>query len=101
MAPRIGEAIQPTAIAVWLQPAFERSLTLSREAAGIVAYALRPAALLALALGVWRLGIDLGWTQDFFIAGGLFSHWQVWLMLAGCMQASAGFLARASRGRDQ
>lgn len=36
--------------------------------------------------GVWRMGIDFGWTSDFVIQNGLFSHWQVWI------GATAGFL---------
>jgi hypothetical protein len=107
MTPRIAEATHPAwdrtaaAIAMRLQPAIERSAVLSREMAGVVAFALRPAALLALAMGVWRLGIDIGWTQDFFISAGLLSHWQVWMMLALCVQMTAAFLERASHSAKE
>ena len=55
---------------------------------------LTPAAVAAAALGVWRLGVDPGWTNDFFIADGLLSHWQVWIAAAAAMQASACGLNR-------
>ena len=103
MTPRIGEAIQPawdrttTAVALWLQPAVERSVVFSRTAAAVVAFVLRPLSLLALSFGAWRLGIDLGWTRDFFVSSGLLSHWQVWMMLALAAQGAAVFLTRASQ----
>ncbi len=37
-------------------------------------------------LGIWRLGVDLGWTGDFVVQSGLLSHWMVWLVLAGAAQ---------------
>ena len=107
LAPRIGETIHPAwdrttaVVAVRLHPALERSLALSRSVAALAAFALRPAELVALACGIWRLGIDLGWTQDFFVSQGLFSHWQVWLLLAFAMIAAAGFLARQGRPWDE
>lgn len=102
LVPRIGETIQPawertaTAVAVRLQPAVEQTAALSRAAISLVAFALRPAALVAMVFGIWRLGIDLGWTQDFFISQGLFSHWQVWFGLAMSMIAAASFLTRVA-----
>jgi hypothetical protein len=39
---------------------------------------LTPVAVVAAALGVWRLGADPGWTNQFFISDGLLSHWQAW-----------------------
>jgi len=101
-AQRIGETLQPAwdrttgVIAVKLQPALVWTAALTRNAAALAAFVLRPTALAALACGVWRLGIDLGWTQDFFISQGLFSHWQVWFVLALGMISGAGFLGRHS-----
>src|SRR5260370_39798445 len=40
---------------------------------------LTPAALMACALGFWRLAADLRWTSNFAISNGFFSHWQVWM----------------------
>ena len=36
--------------------------------------------------GVWRMGVDFGWTGDFVIQNGFLSHWQVWI------GATAGFV---------
>jgi hypothetical protein len=35
-------------------------------------------AVLAGALGAWRLGVDPGWTSPFFVSRGLFSRYQWW-----------------------
>lgn len=51
-------------------------------------------AVLAGALGVWRLGVDPGWTSSFFVAGGLLSRYQLWFALAIGAQASAFILNR-------
>jgi hypothetical protein len=106
LAPRIGETLQPawarttSVVAMKLQPALARTTALSRGALTLTAFALRPAAFVALACGVWRVGIDLGWTQDFFVSEGLFSHWQVWLALALGMITAAGFLSRTAGAID-
>ena len=50
---------------------------------------LTPAAVIALVLGLWRVTADLGWTGEFLISGGLFSHWQVWIALAVALQLAA------------
>lgn len=99
LAPRIGENIHPAwdrtaSVAIRVQPALERTAAMSQDALKLIAFALRPAALIALVCGIWRLGIDLGWTQDFFVSAGLFSHWQVWLALALAMITAASMLAR-------
>ena len=50
---------------------------------------LTPVAVLAGVLGVWRLGADPGWTNQFFIANGLLSHWQAWFAVAIGVHTSA------------
>lgn len=77
---------------------FSRSLARNREIASIAAALLTPAALMALVLGVWRLGSDLKWTGEFAISRGLFSHWQVWIAMAGVLQTVAAILNRYGRG---
>jgi hypothetical protein len=84
-----------------LGPTFRRSLARTRKLASVVASLLTPAALMALALGVWRLGSDLNLTGEFAISGGLFSHWQVWIAVAGLLQACASILNRYGRGGDE
>jgi hypothetical protein len=47
---------------------------------------LTMAAISCASLGVWRMGVDFGWTNDFVIENGLLSHWQIWI------GAAVGFL---------
>jgi hypothetical protein len=56
---------------------------------------------MALALGTWRMGTDLGITGEFAISRGLFSHWQVWFALAGLLQTGASVLNRYGRKRRE
>jgi len=56
--------------------------------------ALTLLAVVAGALGVWRLGVDPGWTGPFFVAGGLFSRYQLWFAFATAAQISAFILNR-------
>jgi len=70
----------------------------NRELASVAAALLTPAAAMALVLGVWRLGSDLKWTGEFAIRRGIFSHWQVWIGMAGLLQACASILNRYARG---
>jgi hypothetical protein len=51
-------------------------------------------AVLAGALGAWRLGVDPGWTGPFFVAGGLLSRYQLWFALAIAAQTFAFSLNR-------
>jgi hypothetical protein len=51
-------------------------------------------AVLAGALGTWRLGVDPGWTSPFFIASGLLSRYQLWIAVAIAAQTSAIVLNR-------
>ncbi|HZT31548.1 MAG TPA: hypothetical protein VFA33_16790 [Bryobacteraceae bacterium] len=61
---------------------------------------LTPAAVMAMALGIWRLAADLKWTDTFAISSGLFSHWQVWIAAAVVLQAGARLLHRYGHGED-
>jgi hypothetical protein len=53
-----------------------------------------PAAAMAGVLAFWRFGSDLGWTQNFPVATGLFSHWQVWLAILFICEGFAILLNR-------
>jgi hypothetical protein len=59
----------------------------------MLAVLLPPVAFLAGALGVWRLGADPGWTNQFFIPNGLLSHWQGWFAVAIGAHTSARSLS--------
>src|SRR5260221_7420 len=60
---------------------------------------LTPAALMACALGFWRLAADLRWTSNFAISNGFFSHWQVWM--AGAAVLEVGAIALDRYGKTQ
>jgi hypothetical protein len=81
-----------------VSPAAERRLARTRGLASVAAAVLTPAAAMALVLGVWRLGSDLKWTGEFAITRGIFSHWQVWIAMAGFLQTCASILDRYGRG---
>ena len=59
------------------KPAAKRARNL-RLAQGI-AVLLKPAALMALVLGIWDVGADLKLTSAFVIAAGWLSHGAVWI----------------------
>lgn len=65
-----------------------------RPALSLAGLLLTPVAVVAGALGAWRFGVDAGWTNTFFIADGLLSHWQVWCAFAIGLQACAYTLKR-------
>ncbi len=77
-----------------LQPALERTAETSHEALRLAVAFLTPAAAVAGVLGAWRLSADLGWTDEFFIAKGLFSHWQVWFAIAGGLPFASAAIRR-------
>jgi hypothetical protein len=60
---------------------------------------LIPAALMAYVLGVWRLASDIGVAGEFGISG-VFSHWQIWILIAAVLHISAYVLSRYGRGGD-
>ena len=77
-----------------LQSALDKTATISHDAALAVSALLTPVAVIALVFGMWRFGTDIGWTEDFVISNGLFSHWQIWIALAIALQALASMLSR-------
>lgn len=80
--------------------AASRVAAVSQDAAGFIGVLLDPVALLAFVFGLWRLGVDLGWTGDFVIEQGLFSHWQVWIGLAVGLKASQSLLKAPARRKN-
>ena len=62
------------------KPAAKRAR--NRRFAQGVAALLKPAALMALALGIWAIGADFKFTSTFAIRSGWLSHWLVWLAVA-------------------
>lgn len=72
----------------------------NRHAALVVSSLMTPVALMAGALGFWRIAADLKWTGEFAIVDGIFSRWQVWIALAVGIQFAAFLLHRYGRGDD-
>jgi hypothetical protein len=81
-------------------PKVERKRRKNRRVALAVGSLLTPAAVMAMALGVWRLAADLKWTDTFAISNGLFSHWQVWIVGAVLLQLCSRMLNRYGHGDD-
>ena len=61
---------------------------------------LTPGAFLASALALWRIAADIGWSGKFAIASGVFSHWQVWMVVAVLLQVCSRMLARYGKRDD-
>ena len=79
----------------------ERKRRKNRRVALAFASFLTPAAVMAAALGIWRLAADLQWASNFAIRNGLFSHWQVWFAFAGrCCRPASHFLNRYGRADE-
>ncbi len=73
----------------------------SRQSLLALASLMTPVALMAWALGVWRLAASMKWAGEFAIAEGMFSHWQVWFAVAIVVQFAAFLLHRyVARGDD-
>lgn len=68
-----------------------------RRIAVICAALLTPVALMAWALGGWRLLADMQWTGEFAIRDGVFSHWQAWIAVGVGLQFAAFLLGRMGR----
>jgi hypothetical protein len=106
--PAVGQSVVPAGgsrftlgeRARWLAETVAAAQTLGRQLPNVLVSLLTPAALVALAMGLWRIGSDLGWASDFPIAAGFFSHWQVWIALSiGLKMLSSFLLAWDSRTR--
>jgi hypothetical protein len=83
-----------------LEPAVKRLIPHPQRFAPVVSYLLTPIALIGYALAFWRLGADLNFVGQFFIADGLLSRWQVWLALAILTQVAAKELNRVAQSSD-
>jgi hypothetical protein len=75
-------------------PRVQRKLHKNQNVALAFSSLLTPAALMAFALGVWRIAADLDITRQFGIPSGFFSHWQVWIGSAAVLELVAIVLNR-------
>ena len=85
-----------TRFQVWELPVFIGGSPLLMTTVRLAWLFLRLGAVLAAALGVWRFGVDPGWTNEFVIAEGIFSRYQTWFALAFFAQTSAVVLGHWS-----
>jgi hypothetical protein len=90
-----------SALPVRLRWFVERTVAASEAAMNVLPALLTPAAVLAFVLGLWRVSSDLGWTEQFLIANGFFSHWQVWIALAIALQVASAALAAKISSPDK
>ena len=87
--PLVDPLVTPFSLAwPWLQLSWRDDALTSRWLSMLAAM-LTLVAVVAGALGVWRLAADPGWTSYFFVASGLLSHWQVWFTAAMVVCASS------------
>jgi hypothetical protein len=71
-------------------PRVERRKGKNSRIAWVAAGLLTLGSVSCLILGLWRLGIDFGWTANFvFPDGSVFSHWQVWITASLLIQTAA------------
>ena len=71
-------------------PRVERRKGKNSRVAWVAAGLLTLGSVSCLVLGLWRLGVDFGWTANFvFPDGSVFSHWQIWLIASLAIQAAA------------
>lgn len=114
---RIEEALQPagvraasairdasTTLGIKLQVLLEQTSIVLRGAfdpqlANLFVALLTPSSLIALVFGLWRIGVDLEWTEAFPIEAGFFSHWQVWIALAIALKFAASSLQIRARSK--
>jgi len=59
-----------------------RSSTVLKQLALAVGSLLMPLALVAFTVSFWGFAAEFRWASGFFITVGLFSHWQIWLLVA-------------------
>ncbi len=69
--------------------------------AALLAGLLPPAALVLLAMALWRLAADLRLATDFAVSNGIFSHWQAWAVGALLLQSVSWLLNRRGGHRSQ
>lgn len=72
----------------------------ARRTAALCAALLTPVALMALALGGWRLAADMELTGEFAIREGIFSRWQAWVAIGVAVQFAAFLLGRIGGPED-
>jgi len=86
-------AEKSSAFVTRMQHLLGRTGTVLSQTAELLVALINPLALIALVLGLWRLTSDIGWTGSFLVSEGIFSHWQVWIVVALGLKAATTYLA--------
>ena len=73
----------------------KRASTQQQNLALAAASLLTPCALLAFTITGWSIAAELDWTASFFVAHGLFSHWQSWLIASCVLLLAARILSQS------
>jgi len=71
----------------------------NRNAAYTLAALLKPLALMAYVMGIWRLASDMRMTGE-FVFTGMFSHWQVWMGIGAFVHIGSSVLTRYGSGGE-
>jgi hypothetical protein len=71
----------------------------NRNAAYTFAALLKPLALIAYVLGIWRLASDMSMTAE-FVFTGIFSHWQVWMGIGVFVHVVSSVLSKYGSGGE-
>jgi hypothetical protein len=79
---------------------FNKLLAQPQRFAPVVGSLMTPVALVGYVFAFWRLGADLNWLGEFFVAQGIFSRWQVWLAIAIVTQVAGRELDRLGRRKN-
>lgn len=82
-------------------PAVRRKRHKNQQAALIAALFLTPAAVMACALALWRIAADMGMAGAFPLTSGIFSHWQVWFVIAAVLQTASLFFSRYGNAESE
>jgi len=78
-------------------PQFQLAL-IFRDALRLSLDLFKPASMALFLLALWRFSADLGWTSEFMISEGTFSHWQVWVALGFAMLGIQAEFEKRDRG---
>jgi len=80
-------------------PRVARKAGKNRNAAFTAAALLKPLALVAYMLGIWRLASDMGMAGA-FVFTGVYSHWQVWMGMGVFVHVLSSVLANYGAGGE-
>lgn len=78
-------------------PRVPRQRDLSRSAALAVASLLRPASVMVAVVAGWALAVAKGWSERFFVSGGLLADWRLWIAVALLLRGAGILLERYGR----